>query len=140
LIATGLALVLAVAVAGCSGTDAETEPATETAAPEQVTYAVIVEQGEIPETVLAASVGTVENAGGARLMMLSETESLYWEGSEEDIRTLTDEWRAEFAENTFYIVYSEPAVDGGTAQHIGVYSLTPTFDTVTHANAPYEEK
>ena len=130
----------AAALGGCSGS--ETEPvATEEPAAEEVRLGALTEQGEIPETVLAASVGSMEAAEGARLMLLSETEGLFWEGSDEDIRTMTEGWRAEFSANTFYIVYSERVQeDGTTMQLIGVYSLTPTFDTVTHANAPYEER
>ncbi len=139
LMALVLAALLAAAVVGCSGSEAE--PATTEPAVEEVRIAALTEQGEIPETVLAASVGSMEAAEGARLMYLTETEGVWWEGSDADIHDMTQAWRAESPDNTFYIVYSERVQeDGTTMQLIGVYSLTPTFDTVTHANAPYEER
>jgi hypothetical protein len=136
-----VALVALLALAGCSAEETETAgPAVESTATAPQQLGALVEQGEIPETVLAAAVGTYEAAEGTRLVPLAEAQGLWWEGADTDIYELVQKWRAETPADTFYIVASERTVEGSTTQLIGVYSLTPTFDTVTHANAPYEQR
>jgi hypothetical protein len=138
-----LAVVLAalLVLAACSDREPETAaPAVESTATASQELGALVEQGDIPETVLAAAVGSYEAAEGTRLLALSETQGLWWEGADVDIYELVQKWRAETPADTFYIVASERTVEGSTTQLIGVYSLTPSFDTVTHANAPYEQR
>jgi hypothetical protein len=135
-----VALVFGLAT-GCSSEEpAETEPAQTEPAVEQIKLAAIVESGEIPETVVGASLGSWDRAEGARLLALEEVKGLYWEGGEEDIHAAVQNWREAKPDHTFYIMYSEPVDDGVQTKLIGVYSLTPTFDTVSYHNGPYEER
>ena len=43
-------------------------------------------------------------------------------------------------DNTFYVVYQNTTREGDELEMIGILSLTPQFDTVSHTNAAFEAR